>query len=96
MSDGMHEFEDDDALQGRDGDDEPVTADEMIAKLAANFGVHPRVIAAECEEYARHLKAIIATHRRFDLFKGPAYGAEYRRWVAQMIVSDGRAGAPGQ
>ena len=30
MSDGAHRFEDDDdAPQGRDGDDEPVTADEM-------------------------------------------------------------------
>ena len=60
MSDGAHRFEDDDALQGRDGDDEPVTAEEMTAKLAADFGVDPAVLARECEMYAWHFAEIIA------------------------------------
>ena len=94
MSEERHRFEDDDALQGRDGDDEPVTADEMIAKLAADFGVDPAVITRECEMYAWHCAEIIACHRRFDRFKGHPYGVEFRQQFAEFVINDGRAGGP--
>ena len=97
MSDGAHRFEaDEDAREGRDGYDEPVTADEMTAKLAADFGIDPAVLARECEMYAWHFAEIIACHRRFDRFKGRPYGDEYRRHAAELILNDGRAGVPDQ
>ena len=96
MSDSSPRFEDDGAPPGRDGFDEPVTADEMIAKLAADFGVDPAVITRECEMYAWHVTEIIACHRRFDRFKGRPYGLEFRQQLVELIINDGRSGVPDQ
>ena len=72
----------------------PVTAAEMVAKMAAELGVDPAVLNEECQRYAWHMNALIGCHQRFDVMKGPDYGAEFRRHAAHMIVTDGQAREP--
>ena len=91
MSDGVRGFGGDGMINDGDG---RVTAPEMVAKLAADLGVEPAVIEEECQLYAWHLTELLACHRRFDLMKGADYGDTYRRAVAQMILTDGRAHVP--
>jgi hypothetical protein len=90
MSDGAQRLDVDDDDR-RDGDAGAVSADEMIARMAAAAGLDPATVAHECDLYAWHMNELIAAHRRLDAVTRQPQD-EWRQWAAQMIINDGRGG----